>query len=156
MIFNMVGGGGGGDNFSVKRYATESALLADAPKDGTLGVITSVPMTTWRMSFADSSSPTEGMVQIRLGTDSNIDFSASKTNYVRICPLFAKIYTDGAWQDATLMGRKNGAWVSPWKVFVKGMIAVEPVSLYGKAAFDANGLTLTTTSSSGAFASTYV
>lgn len=155
MILNMAGGGGGA-NFLVKRYATEAALLADAPKDGTLGVITSVPMTTWRMSFADSSSPVEGMVQIRLGTDSNIDFSASKKNYVRVCPLYAKVYSGGEWQDAVLMGRKNGAWVSPWKVFVKGMLAVEPVTLYGKAVFDSDGLTLTSTASSGAFASAYV
>lgn len=155
MIYNMTGGGGS-LNFAVKQYSTESALLADAPKDGTLGVVTSVPMTTWRMSFADSSSPIEGMVQIRLGTDSNIDFSASKKNYVRVCPLYAKVYSGGAWQDATLMGRKNGAWVTPWKVFVKGMVAVEPVTLSGKAEFNSQGLVLTTTASSGAYASAYV
>ena len=51
-----VGGGGGGLNFSVKAYASESSLPASA-SENTIAVITETAITMWVADVKEPESP---------------------------------------------------------------------------------------------------
>lgn len=106
------GGGGAALNFDVKAYATEEALLADTPKENTIGIITTTAINGWVFSATEPAEPVEGMVWISTGTTSTIEFNALKKNGIQVCPLSVKQYISGAWVDVAAMSYQDGEWVN--------------------------------------------
>ena len=111
------GGGGTSLNFDVKAYPTEEALIASTPKANTIGIITEERITSWTFSATEPSSPTEGMVWITVGTESEVAFNVLKKNAVQLYPVSAKQYVDGAWVDVTAMSYQDGAWAE-WRDYI--------------------------------------
>lgn len=112
MIFNMNSGGGTALNFAVKAYATEAELLAAVPKENTIGIITTAPITSWIFSTTEPEAYAEGMVWISTATKSPAEFNALKKNAIQVYPVSAKQYTNGAWVGLNAMVYQSGNWVS--------------------------------------------
>lgn len=106
-----LGGGSGGLNFKIVSYATESELLADTPKENTIGVITSIPITGYHFGTEEPSPAAAGMVWITTGTRSPVEFNALKKNAIQVYPISAKQYISGAWVDKVAKSYQGGAWV---------------------------------------------
>lgn len=53
----------------------------------------------------------EGMVWIKIGTESSVEFNALKKNGLQVYPISAKQYIDGAWVDKAAKSYQNGEWV---------------------------------------------
>lgn len=113
------GGGSGGLNFKVVGYATEAELLADTPKENTIGIITTNKITGWLFSATEPESPTEGMVWISTGSSSAVEFNALKKNGIQVYPLSAKQYVSGAWVDVTAMSYQDSQWVDWFTYIIK-------------------------------------
>jgi hypothetical protein len=111
------GGAGAGLNFEVKAYATEVLLRADTPKENTIGVVTGTPITGWIFSATQPDAITEGLVWFLTGTDSAVEFNALKKNSVKVYPISAKQYVDGAWVDKTAKSYPGGEWVD-WVTYL--------------------------------------
>lgn len=114
MIFNM-SGGGTGLNFKVIAYATEEALLAAAPAENTIGVITAAPITGWTFSHDEPAEAEEGMVWIcvaRYAEESSTPFNALKKNCIMMYPVSAQQYLNGEWCDTDTRIFQNGIWSS--------------------------------------------
>ena len=111
MIFNVTGGGGAALNFKVVGYATEEALLAAAPAENTIGIITETPITGYIFSVEEPSPATAGLVWVIIGKSSQVAFNALKKDSVMVYPLSAKQYVDGAWADVTAKSYQGGEWV---------------------------------------------
>lgn len=113
MIINMTGAGGGGAglNFNVVRYATESALLAAVPKENTIGIITTTPITSWFFDAEEPETVADGMVWFPTGTSSQVEFNALKKNGLQVYPISAKQYVSGKWVDKTAKSYQGGKWV---------------------------------------------
>ena len=84
-------------NYAVTAYRTEAAMLADAPKEDTIGIVTETDITGVVESTSEPSSPESGMVWIC--TDTNGD------------PVTASQYISGAWVEVEAMSYQNGEWV---------------------------------------------
>ena len=94
-------------NYAVTDYPTEAALLADTPKENTIGIVTENGITRVERSTTETSSPVHGMVWI--GTNYDDD------------PLFAKQYIRSAWVGVTAKIFQVGAWVDfPLYLFNNG------------------------------------
>ena len=106
-----LGGGSGGLNFKIVSYATKSELLADTPKENTIGVITSIPITGYHFGTEEPSPAAAGMVWITTGTSSAIEFNALKKNAIQVYPLSANQYVSGAWVDVTALSYQGAEWV---------------------------------------------
>lgn len=108
------GGGSSPLNFEVKAYTTEKALLADTPKENTVGVITETGITSWYFSESKPATPTEGQLWIEVGDSSASPgkFGALKKNHLAVYPLRAYQYLSAKWTKVTAKTYKNGAWVS--------------------------------------------
>lgn len=113
MIINLETGGTS-LNFAVKAYASEAELLAAVPKDNTIGIITTTPITSWIFSVAEPEVSADGMVWISTGTESAIEFNALKKNAVQVYPNSAKQYVGGEWIDVNAKSYQNNRWVSWW------------------------------------------
>ena len=107
-------GGGAGLNFAVKAYASEEALLAAAPAENTIGVITSTPITSYIFSAEEPSPAVAGQLWITVGTSSQVAFNALKKNAIQVYPTSAKQYIDGAWADVPCKSYQGGAWADWW------------------------------------------
>ena len=107
------GPGGVSLNFAVKAYPSEEALLAAAPKDNTIGIITDTPITSWIFSESEPESA-HGLLWVTTADNSPVEFNALKKNGILVYPLSAKQYIDGAWVDVTAKSYQNGAWKSWW------------------------------------------
>lgn len=114
---NAGGGSGNALNFNVKRYATEAKLLADTPKENTIGIISTTEMTGWIIDAKQPDNLTEGMVWILAGTDSSVEFNALKKNGIQVYPLSAKQYVSGTLVDKTTKIYQGGEWVD-WFVYL--------------------------------------
>ena len=80
-LYGFGGGGGAALNFDVKAYDTEEALLAATPKENTIGIITTTPITSWIFSATEPKIPTDGddgLVWFHIGTTSPVSFNALK------------------------------------------------------------------------------
>lgn len=104
-------------NFDVVAYATEAELLADTPKENTIGVITSIPITGYHFGTEEPSPAAAGMVWITTGTSSDIEFNALKKNAIQVYPLSAKQQDGSAWVDVTALSYQGGEWVD-WIVYL--------------------------------------
>ena len=109
-----LGGGSGGLNFKVVGYETQAELLADTPKENTIGIITTTPITSWVFSATEPEVSSEGTIWILTGTVSPIEFNALKKNSIQVYPISAKQYVNGAWVEKTAKSRRGGAWVDWW------------------------------------------
>lgn len=112
-----LGGGSGGLNFKVVGYATKAELLADTPKENTIGIITTNKITGWMFAAADPAEPVEGMVYITTGKESGIAFNALKKNGIMVYPLSAKQYVNDALVDVTAMSYQDGEW-REWVTYI--------------------------------------
>lgn len=108
------GGGGASLNFDVKAYPSEAELLAAVPKENTIGVITTTPITSWAFSATELEVSSEGTLLILTGTASPIEFNALKKNVIQVYPISAKQYVNGAWVEKIAKSRRGGAWVDWW------------------------------------------
>lgn len=118
------GGGGGGLNFKIIAYATESELLADTAKKNTIGVVTTNKINAWAFSPEQPASMLDGGVWISTGTSSTVMFNAlkEKKGAILVCPIFAKQYVSGAWVDVKAKSYQNGKWVNWWngELYING------------------------------------
>ena len=113
-LYGFGGGGGTSLNFAVKAYSSEEDLLAAVPKENTIGIITTTPITSWIFSATEPEMPAPGMVWISTGMESPIAFNALKKNSIQVAPISAKQFVNDAWSEVTAMSYRNGAWVSWW------------------------------------------
>lgn len=110
------GGGGGGLNLKVIAYPTESALLASAPMEGTLGVITSTPITANVFAASEPKSLLDGAVWFLTGTNSLAAFNVSKNKKeeVFVYPISAKQSVGGVLVVVVAKSYIGGKWVDWW------------------------------------------
>lgn len=160
------GGGGGGLNFKIIAYATETALLADIPAENTIGVVTTNKVTAWAVSVKQPESMLNGGVWISNGADSPVAFNAlkSKKNAIMVYPLCAMQYVNGSWLMLKAKSFRNGEWVDWWDGTVidgNNQCAeivgewVEVLGTAGKVTWADEGVTLTYSGNSGRHASIY-
>lgn len=102
-------------NFDVKAYATEAELLADTPKENTIGIITTTPIDRWAFvgtSVVDDAWGSEGDLYIYSGTDNSATsaFNALKKNEIILSPMSAKQKVGGTYVGVPAMIYKGGAW----------------------------------------------
>ena len=125
------GGGGTPLNFKIVAYATEEELLAATPKENTIGVITSVPITGYKFSATEPEDMVEGEVWICVGSDSTVAFDVVEG--VKTYPLSTKQYISGAWINKVAMSYQNGEW-KPWllHIFKDGVQHIKFIATNGK------------------------
>ena len=135
MIFNLSRGGSGSAalNFNVVAYESEGSLQAATPKENTIGIITTAPITGW--SFADMSDPghsmPEGFVYIHTETSdggTQQAFNALKKNEIMLRPISAKQYVSGAWVTVAAKIYQSGTWVNcaqTWYLYNHGINGVD-------------------------------
>lgn len=104
------GGGGASLNFAVKAYPSEAELLAAVPKENTIGIITTTPITSWIFSAAEPEPVVDGMVWIPTGLSGNRGFNALKKNGIQVYPNLAMQYINGAWENKATKIYQNGEW----------------------------------------------
>lgn len=110
-LYGNGGGSGGSLNFSVKTYTTEEALLAAAPRENTVGVVTNTAVPKWGFSASEPSAPEEGEIWFSLGTESDAAFNALKKNILSVYPKRCRQYLSGAWTNVSAYIYKSGVWV---------------------------------------------
>lgn len=135
MIFNMVGGanGGGGEaglNFTVKPYPNYSAMIADTPKNNTIGVVTE-SMTEYVLSSKEPAT-SDGLVWIEAGAFHRI--GNASLQIVKDKPVFVElirtqIYSGGIWSFIESAIYQNGAWTRLKYIIYDGGIEYIPLNL---------------------------
>lgn len=102
-------------NFDVVAYETEAALLANAPAENTIGIITTTPISNWIFSPTQPENPDGGTVWISTDTSSPVEFNALKKNCIQVYLQTAKQYVSGAWEDVSNAKiYQNSEWVDLW------------------------------------------
>ena len=110
-LYGIGGGGGSNLNFSVKTYATEETLLADAPKENTIGVVTDTAVPKWGFYAAAPGAPAEGEIFFTVATESAGSFNALKKNALTVYPTLCQQYISATWARKTAYIYKDGVWV---------------------------------------------
>lgn len=106
-------------NYAVTAYRTEAALLADAPKEDTVGIVTTTGITGIIRSPEEPISPVPGMVWILTDNDAS--------------PISATQYVSGEFVELTAMSYQGGEWVkwdTNYYLFKSGKGEIVPL-LYG-------------------------
>lgn len=106
------GGGGANLNFKILDYATKAALLAAAPKENTIGIITETPITAYAFAAAEPTEPVEGMVWIEVGISGSLILNALKKNGIILHLVRAKQYASGQWVGVEAYIYQGGAWTN--------------------------------------------
>lgn len=106
-----IGGSSGGLNFKVVAYATEGALLAAAPKENTIGVVTETAVPKWGFYASEPEAPAEGEIFLTVATESAGSFNALKKNTLTVYPTLCQQYVSGEWVRKAAYIYKGGAWV---------------------------------------------
>ena len=114
MIFEMTGGAAKELNFKIKAYETEDAMMSDVPKQNTIGVVTTTPITSWVLSATEPANPEAGMVWITVGKNDKAEFNVLKKNILNVYPMLAEQYIDGAWVKVVARSYRNNEW-QEWK-----------------------------------------
>ncbi len=117
-------------NFRVAAYATEDLLKADTPKENTIGVVTTIPISGWYFAAEQPENMSEGEVWFLVGTSKSVAFNVLKKNNVTIYPMSAKQMVSGALKAVTAKSYQNGEWTE-WnrKFYEKGTFFGEYVSV---------------------------
>jgi len=97
-------GGGGGGAWRVRAVAELPAIVTDR----TIAVVTDVPMAGAVISTAQPTTPTEGLVWIRVAP---VRHQATMSGYGIVRFVNAFIYASGAWASARAFYSVAGAWV---------------------------------------------
>lgn len=157
---NCGSGGGGSLGVKVKAYTSAEALRKDKPLDGTYGYVTSDPRAGWTMGFkySEASEAVEGHAYILLGTASPIGTVVGRKNKLTICPIEARVATNGAWSSTLLLLRNNGEWIEPSLVLVsdEGAWMNDLLILSGDVKLDSDGLSLRTIGGKGTACYAYI
>lgn len=101
-------------NFKIAAYTTADQRDADAPKENTIGIVTTLPVTGYLFSAKEPENPEKGLLWIAVGAASAVEFNALKKNGLCIYPLYAKQYTLSTvspWEYVDARSRKGGKWV---------------------------------------------
>lgn len=109
--FKAAAGGGSNLNFSVKTYASEEALLAAAPKENTIGVVTDTAVPKWGFYASEPEVPAEGEIFFTVATESAGSFNALKKNALTVYPTLCQQSVSGEWVRKAAYIYKDGAWV---------------------------------------------
>jgi len=101
-------------NFSIIPYKTEAELLAAAPGENTIGLVTHRPVTNW--AFSPDAPVFEGssMTWVVTGAASDYAFNGLKEQMLQLCPLEVVQYALSKWNYVHAFLRKNGEWVFLW------------------------------------------
>ncbi len=105
MILNMVGGGGGGLDFSV----IGSPTAPSSAKENAIWVDTDKAITGWHFS-AEEPDAAEGAVWIQTGTSSPVAFNVLKQNSFMVYPNAVKVYNGTKFDYADASIYQNGEW----------------------------------------------
>lgn len=139
---------GGADlNFEVVAYDTEENLLASTPTENTIGIVTDTEINGWIFSVTEPETPAGGETQVWIATGafSPVEFNAVENNGIKVYPLSAKQYVDGAWVDKTAKSYQGGEWVDWFMYFaidevftqeVHSSFATAPTMSDGKMTFN--------------------
>lgn len=101
-------------NFDIVAYDTEEELLADTPMENTIGIVTTTPISKWIFDSNEPENPVDGMLWIKVGTESQVEFNVIKDTDIPIYPISAKQYVGGVWVDVTCFSFLDGEWISWW------------------------------------------
>lgn len=142
VIARFGGGGGGGLNFKVKAY-TE---LPASGSENEIAVITTTPISGYVMQ-GEQPAGTDGLVWIETSGVSETPIWVDKKHTVRIYPVVARQYVDGAWISVPAECYQNGEWSSFFKFLYKNGDLCESVS---------GGWVLEATYNDGSFKDTYI
>lgn len=115
MIGRVNTGGGSALNFSLKAYSTEAALLADTPKENTVGIVTETAITDYAFAVENpfsSSSAQAGSVWIKTSSTSPAPFGALKKSTLMVYPIASYQYVGSSWVEKTMKVYKSGGWAS--------------------------------------------
>lgn len=107
-------GGGSPLNFQFKRYETEDELIASTPSNGTIGIVSSTPISGYYFGSEPPLTDSDGILWLCTGTKSNVAFSATKFEQVMVYPLYAEQYINGAFVEVPAYSRQWGSWVRWW------------------------------------------
>ena len=83
----------------------------NSPKANTIWVNTSTTISKWAFSSEQPSSPSEGMVWIKVGEGSEYAFNALKENSIQLCPLAVYQYASGSWVERSTKIYQGSKWV---------------------------------------------
>lgn len=117
MVGKTNGGSGGSSlNYKVIAYASEAALLAAAPAENTIGVVTVTPITARVFSATEPQGLIDGAVWFLTGTNSPAAFNVlkAKKDAVMVYPMSAKQSVDGVLVDVVAKSYIGGKWVDWW------------------------------------------
>ncbi|MEG0743126.1 MAG: hypothetical protein RR521_12915 [Clostridia bacterium] len=129
-------GGGGSAGVQVLAAASEAALPASA-KEGTLAVITVTAVGNVTLKPDPPSAPMAGDLWIRCGLQSELHVEVQKKPSLVVFPVSAAQYVGGAWVQAALFGRINGAWKSAATyLYAYGTRYVDGITTQGNAPFE--------------------
>ena len=103
-------GGGGGLNFSVKAYVSESSLPSTA-SENTISVITDTAITGWIADVKKPEGQVDGIVWIKVSAESEVPFNATRRNVLAIYPVSVLQYTNGEFANMDAFIFQNGTWV---------------------------------------------
>ena len=103
--FNHGAGGGTPLNFKVVGNPQPAN-----PKENTIWVNTDTEITGWIFSATEPEGYAEGMVWIKTGAINSVEFNALKKNTIKVYPMDAKQYLDGAWVAKPTLIYQNGVW----------------------------------------------
>ena len=154
----LYGNGGGGNerNIFVKAYASTNALLADAPKSNTIGIVTSVNIYSTAIQPTVPGN-TEGNVWVKDDSTAwrkpviqTIASTSSPKIYVPVFPSECRQYVSGAWVKKIAYLYQSGKWTQFSKEFAATIEVTYPS---GSTCTATNGTTkLTAPNTSGTWA----
>lgn len=118
--------GNGGDGFnlnlSFKNYASSSALLADTPKENTIGIVSTVAVSRWRFTSVTKPGATSPAGYVYLIASLDGDNRSSTTiptfdpinknnNMILLKPTGCLQLVNGSWEKMTAYIYKKNTWV---------------------------------------------
>lgn len=115
MVGSVNTGGGSALNFAIKPYATEAALLADTPKENTVGIVTETAITDYAFAVENpfsNPSTQAGSVWIKTSSASPAPFAALKKSTLMVYPIASYQYVGSSWVEKTMKVYKSGGWAS--------------------------------------------
>lgn len=121
-LYGFAGGSGGAElDFQVVTCSSGSALPA-APRENTIAVISSVPVTGYHFRRDQPEIGKEGMIWFCTGEESSVSFNALAENTVQVDPLYAKQYVGGSWVSRKAWIWQNGSWIAwpAWYLYDRG------------------------------------
>lgn len=116
MIFNLSNlsssNSSGGNGQGALNFKVESGnSFPPEAEENTIMVITNNTITEWLFSSGEPENPIEGMIWIKTGTSSAVEFNALIANGIMLYPLFVKQYINNEWVTKEAKSYQNGIWV---------------------------------------------